>query len=90
VFTASGKAAYAALYAVIVFLSPSYNRILNRALGTHNHKSLPRLIAEAGVPGRRRFESDAVASVRSANAPGARDWRPEGRPKTLAGCVARP
>ncbi len=56
---------------------------------THYHKSLVRLIAEAEVPGRRRRESDAVASVSGGNAPGARDLRPFGRPKMKAGGVAR-
>jgi hypothetical protein len=56
---------------------------------THYHKSLVCLIAEAEVPGRRVPKSDAAASVEVRNAPGARDLRPSGRPKMLAGGVAR-
>ena len=57
--------------------------------GTHYHKSLARLIAEAEVAGRRVPKSDAVASVEARNAPDARDMRPFGRPKMQAGGVAR-
>lgn len=61
---------------------------LSVAASTRNHKWLVRLIAEAGMHGRRRREGDAVASSSDGNEPGARDLRPFGRPPMIAGDVA--